>query len=234
MREAGPPKWIWVKAHYRVVMGFFIFPTSAMDGEMKVLITLFIFLTLLAVTPVQSKGATPEELIKFSSAFFTNLAVHEYGHAIVGSSVGGEGISVTFFSKQKNNLFLGYTSTKKLEDKAYPSFALGGEIGANLSFEYALQSYRKNPTTYNKALLFFSGTDFLWYSLYTFYLNNDNPDADPNILVKETGINKDMILSIAMTQSLLNGYRVVSGKDRVVPYFTYNKDSIGFHVKVPF
>ncbi len=175
-----------------------------------------------------------ENLIQFGTAFVTNLTAHEYGHAIVGNSVGAEGISVTFFAKEKNNLFLGYTSMRKIDEKAYPTFALGGEIGANMSFEYALQSYRKRPTTYNKALLFFSGTDFLWYSLHTFYVNKDNPDADPNILQKETGVSKDIILSIAVTQSLLNGYRVISGKDTIVPYFTFDRSSIGFHLKVPF
>src|SRR3990170_6637918 len=202
---------------------------------MKILvIATLMALNFLVVQPAAAFNVSSGNLIQTGSAFITNLTAHEYGHALVGSSVGAEGISVSFFTKEKNNLFLGYTSMKRINEKAYPTFALGGEIGANLSFEYALQSYRKRPTSYNKALLFFSGTDFLWYSLYTFYFNNDNPDADPNILVKETGINKDMILSIAMTQSLLNGYRVVSGKDRVVPYFTYNKDSIGFHVKIPF
>ncbi|MEK6583831.1 MAG: hypothetical protein AABY66_03145, partial [Nitrospirota bacterium] len=89
-------------------------------------------------------------------------------------------------------------------------------------------------SAYNKALLFFSGTDFLWYTVYTYYFNEDNPDADPNILHKETGISKDAILAAAVSQSLLNGYRVVSGEDKVIPYFTFNMNSIGFHVKVPF
>lgn len=205
---------------------------------MKVLLTVLMVLTLTgtpwAIQPAQASDIAVEDLLHIGTAFFTNLTAHEYGHAIVGNSVGAEGVSVTFFAKEKNNLFLGYTSIRRIDDKAFPSFALGGEIGASVSFEYALQRFRRQPTTYNKALLFFSGTDFLWYSLYTFYVNKDNPDADPNILHKETGISKDIILSLALTQSLLNGYRVVSGKDRIVPYFTFDNRSIGFHLKVPF
>lgn len=192
---------------------------------------------LSAVNPAQASDlwiGGIENLFQVGSAFVTNLAAHEYGHAIVGNSVGAEGISVTFFTKEKNNLFLGYTTMKRIDDKAFPSFALGGEIGASMSFEYALRSFRREPTTYNKSLLFFSGTDFLWYSLYTLYVNKDNPDADPNILHNETGISKDVILSIAVTQSLLNYYRAISGEDRVISYFTYDKASIGFHIKVPF
>lgn len=201
---------------------------------MKVLIPAVMVLNLMAVQPAFAFDIRPENLIEIGKAFVTNLTVHEYGHAIVGNSVGAEGVSVTFFSKEKNNLFLGYTTMKRIDDKAYPSFALGGEIGANMSFEFALQSFRREPTTYNKALLFFNGTDFLWYSLYTFFVNKDNPDADPNIIQKETGVSKEVILSIAVTQSILNGYRVISGTDRVIPYFTFDRNSIGFHTKVPF
>jgi len=201
--------------------------------KILVIVTLMV-LNFLVVQTAAAFDVRAGNLLQTGTAFITNLTVHEYGHALVGSSVGAEGISVSFFTKEKNNLFLGYTSMKRINEKAYPTFVLGGEIGANVSFEYALQSYRKRPTSYNKALLFFSGTDFLWYSLYTFYLNEDNPDADPNILRKETGASKDIILSIAAAQSLLNGYRVISGQDKIIPYFTFDRSSIGFQVKVPY
>ena len=201
---------------------------------MKVILRGLIVLVLMAAQPSLAFESKITDIVKVGAAFATNLTVHEYGHAIVGNSVGAEGISVSFLTRQKNNLFLGYTSTKKIDNNAYPSFALGGEIGANMSFEYALYSFRRHPTAYNKSILFFSGTDFLWYTLYTYYLNRDNPDADPNILHRETGISRDIILSVAVTQSLLNGYRIISGTDRIIPYFIYNKNSIGFNVKIPF
>lgn len=201
---------------------------------MKILISILIAVVLMAAQPVKAFEPDLQDIVQIGTAFVTNLTVHEYGHAIVGSSVGAEGISVSFMSKQKNNLFFGYTSTRKIDDTAYPSFALGGEIGVNMSFEYALYKFRNEPTAYNKALLSFSGTDFLWYTVYTFYFNEDNPDADPNILHRETGISKDALLAAAVTQSLLNGYRVFSGEDKVIPYLTFTSNSIGFNVKVPF
>ena len=201
---------------------------------MKLVLCIILMMTLMAAQPAKAYESAIIDIIQIGSAFATNLTVHEYGHAIVGSSVGAEGISVSFLSKRKNNLFLGYTSTSKIDDNAYPSFALGGEIGVNISFEYALHRFRKEPTTYNKALLFFSGTDFLWYSVYAFYFNEDNQDSDPNILHRETGISKDAILAAAVTQSVLNSYRVYSGSDTVIPYMTFNRDAIGFHVKVSF
>ena len=201
---------------------------------MKLVLSIILLITLMAAQPAKAYESAIIDIIQVGSAFATNLTVHEYGHAIVGSSVGAEGISVSFLSKRKNNLFLGYTSTSKIDDNAYPSFALGGEIGVNMSFEYALHRFRKEPTTYNKALLFFSGTDFLWYTVYTFYFNEDNPDSDPNILHRETGISKDTLLVAAVTQSLLNGYRVFSGSDTVIPYMTFDREAIGFHIKVSF
>lgn len=201
---------------------------------MKLVLAIIIMITLMASHPVRAYESGIIDIIQVGTAFATNLTAHEYGHAIVGSSVGAEGISVSFLSKRKNNLFLGYTSTSKIDDNAYPSFALGGEIGVNMSFEYALHRFRKEPSTYNKALLFFSGTDFLWYSVYAYYFNEDNLDSDPNILHRETGISKDAILAAAVTQSVLNSFRVYSGRDTVIPYMTFNKDSIGFHVKVSF
>ena len=201
---------------------------------MKLALSIIVMVALMAAHPVKAYESGIIDIIQIGSAFATNLTVHEYGHAIVGSSVGAEGISVSFLSKRKNNLFLGYTSTSKINDNAYPSFALGGEIGVNMSFEYALHRFRTEPSTYNRALLLFSGTDFLWYSVYAFYFNEDNLDSDPNILHRETGISKDAILAAAVTQSVLNSYRVYSGSDSVIPYMTFNKDSIGFHVKVSF
>jgi len=201
---------------------------------MKLVLCIILMMTLMAAQPAKAYESAIIDIIQIGSAFATNLTVHEYGHAIVGSSVGAEGISVSFLSKRKNNLFLGYTSTSKIDDNAYPSFALGGEIGVNMSFEYALHRFRKEPTTYNKALMFFSGTDFLWYSVYAYYFNEDNQDSDPNILHRETGISKDAILAAAVTQSVLNSYRIYSGSDMVIPYMTFDKDAIGFHVKVSF
>src|SRR4030066_850694 len=212
-------------------MGLFISPLRPKGEKMKTTLSIIIMIALMAAYPVNAYESGVKDLFHIGTAFATNLTVHEYGHAIVGSSVGAEDISVSFMSKRKNNLFLGYTSAKKIDENEYPSFALGGEIGVNMSFEYALHKFRKEPTTYNKAILLFSGTDFLWYSVYAYYFNEENLDSDPNILHRETGISKDAILAAAGTQSVLNSYRIYSGSDTVVPYLTFNQDAIGFHVK---
>ena len=41
---------------------------------------------------------------------------------------------------------------------------------SSVGFEVTLESYRHKPTTFNRALMLFLGTDFLWYSLYSHQL----------------------------------------------------------------
>jgi hypothetical protein len=111
---------------------------------------------------------------------------------------------------------------------------MGGEFFADLTFEHALQDYRKKPNAYNRYLLLYSGTDFLWYCFYAFYLSNDNPSYDPITISKETGISREMLFSIALAKTLLNAYRIYSGQDKVIPYFTVNKYSASLNIMIPF
>src|SRR3990170_833868 len=124
-------------------MGFFVSPLRPKGGKMKTVLSIIIMIALMAAYPVNAYESGIKDIIHVGTAFATNLTVHEYGHAIVGSSVGAEGISVSFISK-------------------------------------------------------------------------------------------DAILTAAVTQSVLNAYRVYSGSDKIMPYMTFSKDSIGFHVKVAF
>ncbi len=80
--------------------------------------------------------------------------------------------------------------------------------------------------------MFFSGTDFLWYTVYTFYISGGASHSDPMMLHEETGLNKESILGIALTHTLLNFYRVYSGQDTIVPYFTYDRDSVHFMLRL--
>ena len=90
-----------------VVMGLFIFPTLRPgEGKMKIILSGLIALALMAAQPSLAFESKITDIIKVGAAFATNLTVHEYGHAVVGNSVGAEGISVSFLTKQKNNLFI--------------------------------------------------------------------------------------------------------------------------------
>ncbi|NOS35780.1 MAG: hypothetical protein GQ522_03985 [Deltaproteobacteria bacterium] len=49
-----------------------------------------------------------------------------------------------------------------------------------------------------------------------------------------TGFSKETIFSAILAKTVLNAYRVYSGQDRVVPYFSIDKYSAIFNVKVVF
>jgi hypothetical protein len=196
----------------------------------------FIILGLFLLTPARALAAGPSalggDLVQVTAAFFTSLAVHESGHALIADQMGAEGVSIQFFIHENNNFALGLTKVKSLDRRSKLPFAMGGEIANSLNFEYALKLYRRQPTVYNRSLMLFSGTDFLWYTVYSFYLSNGSSHSDPLFIQQETGLSREAILGVALTQSLLNFYRVASGTDTIVPYFTYDRYSVNFMVRL--
>jgi len=174
------------------------------------------------------------DVVMMGAAFLTNLAVHEVGHEIVAHYVGAEGSRVNFFQKEGGDFFLGTSSVEKIDKRSEVPYKMGGEFFADLTFEHALRDYRKSPNTYNKSLLVASGTDFLWYCFYAFYLSSGNPSYDPVGIVNESEISRDMLFSVVLAKTLLNAYRVYSGQDKVVPYFKIDRYSASVNVMIPF
>ncbi|HDH11092.1 MAG TPA: hypothetical protein ENG83_02615 [Nitrospirae bacterium] len=174
------------------------------------------------------------DAVRMGAAFLTNLAVHEFGHEVVANYAGAEESSLSFFKQEDGQFFLGMSTAKNMDSKSILPYTMGGEFFADLTFEHALQDYRKNPGVYNKSLLLYSGTDFLWYCFYAFYVSQDNSAYDPLTISKQTGLSKDMLFSVALAKTLLNAYRVYSGQDRIVPYFTVDKYSAALNIMIPF
>lgn len=174
------------------------------------------------------------ELITMGTAFLTNMAAHEFGHAIIGEHVGATGNTVSFFDKQGGQFFLGMSSVKNIKAESKLPYTMGGEFFADLTFEHALKSYRKNPNFYNTSLMLYSGTDFLWYCFYAFYVSEGHSSFDPLTVAKETGLSKDELFSIVLAKTMINTYRIYSGQDRVIPYFTINSNSAALNLSVPY
>jgi hypothetical protein len=194
-----------------------------------ILLLLVLGLPQLSLSASDSWG--PPDLFQIAMAFLTNLAIHESGHFIVAESLGAEDNTLCFFCRDKDSLFLGLSMVQSIDEKTRVPYIMGGEIATSLSFEVVLHRYRArlssrqaSPTTYNRALLFFNGTEFLWYSVYAFYFNGTKDSRhDPVAISQETGLSPEIILVIAATQAALNTYRVYSGQDRFISYFTFDK-----------
>ncbi|MBI5755808.1 MAG: hypothetical protein HZA12_02685 [Nitrospirae bacterium] len=168
-------------------------------------------------------------------AFLTNLSMHETGHYIIANQSGAEGNTLNFFTRDRNSFFLGLSTVTKIDDRAKPSYHFAGEVAAGYTFEFALRRFRENDTTYNHALLFFSMTDFLWYTTYAFYVAPyKNDKFDPIGIVNTTGISRDKIFLVALTHTSLNAIRAYTGQDRFIPFYMLDRHFIGFGVKVPF
>ncbi len=163
------------------------------------------------------------------TAFLTGLFTHEMGHYFIAESIGVTKNDIYFFSKRDDNLYLGLNMVEGIDERSRLSHAMGGELFANLTFEAALQSYRKKPTTYNKALLFFSGTDFLRYAAFSYYLAAKPvpTEYDPIYIRNASGVSTETIMFTALTQVGINAYRVISGNDTLVPYISFQKDFVG-------
>ncbi len=171
------------------------------------------------------------DIATIGAAYLTNLGFHEIGHDVVAEETGAESNKISFFTKKNGSFFLGLSTCKKIPDESRLPYFVGGERMADITFEYALQSYREEPTPYNKALVFFSYTDFMWYTIYSYYISPGNDWHDPNLIREELGISKEMLLSFVLTKTLLNTYRIFNEDSSFTPYITVNKTSAIFMMK---
>ena len=200
----------------------------------KVTASIIVLIILLISSPKVS-AADLKDIPLIGLAFLTNLGIHETGHYVIANQAGADGNTLKFFTKDKNSFFLGLSTVTKIDSKAKPGYHLAGEVASNYTFELALRKYRENNTTYNRALMFFSMTDFLWYTTYAFYVAPyQNGKFDPIGISNTTGIDREKIFLVALAHTSLNALRVYSGEDRVIPYYMLDRHFIGFGIKVPF
>lgn len=195
--------------------------------------SIFIIITLISTPKVSAADLKDIPLIGL--AFLTNLGIHETGHYVIANQAGAEGNTLDFFTREDNGFFLGLSTVTEIDSKAKPGYHLAGEVASNYTFELALKKYRENNTAYNRALMFFSMTDFLWYSTYAFYVApHKNAKFDPIGISDTTGIDQDNIFLVALAHTSLNALRVYTGEDRVIPYYMLDKHFIGFGIRGTF
>jgi hypothetical protein len=180
------------------------------------------------------KGSTGMGVIDIGAAVLTQVLLHEAGHYVMADYVGAEGSSLAFLTSRDGQFFLGSSTVTAIDDRSRLPYNMGGEVAADVTFEYALSSYRKNPTLYNKALMLLSGTDLLRYTLYAFLLSDGHDHLDPIAVTKYSGASKEALISVAVAKTVLNAYRIHSGRDTVVPYFTVDKESAILMLRVVF
>ena len=174
------------------------------------------------------------DLASIGAAYSMHIFLHEMGHQIVADDVGADDHRMNFFTSKNGKFYPGVSFYKSIPEESILPYAVGGERMAGNTFEYALQSYRRNPTMFNKALMFFSNMDFFAYTIMANYVDPDNDLYDPNIIREETGMSKEMLLGFATAKMLLNTYRIFDEDFPLIPVIQVDKDSAFFLLRYNF
>jgi len=175
-----------------------------------------------------------EDTLAIGAAYMTHLSLHEIGHQVVADEVGADAHQISFFTRENGRFYPGLSTCQNIPEESRLSYVVGGYRMEGHTFEYALQSYHHKPTTYNKALIFFSCADFLGYTLLANYIHPENDSYDPNSIRAETGLSKEALLSLVMAKSLLNTYRVFNEDATFTPLIAVSKTSAAFVIRFSF
>jgi hypothetical protein len=184
---------------------------------------------LLICGPItQAQAWEWNDMVDIGMAYMTHLYLHELGHQVIADEVDADNHQIQFLKQEKGQYYLGLSTYDKIPEKSKLPYAVGGDRMAGITFEYGLASYREKPTTFNKALIFFTTVDFVGYTLLSNYVHSGDNMYDPNLIREETGIDKELLLGMVMTKALINTYRFFSGDDRLTPEIRTDTHSAAF------
>lgn len=201
---------------------------STMMGTGFALCMLFLF------SPIGVLAFNLKDIASIGAAYSTHIFLHEMGHQVVAEEVGADSPKMHFFTIKDGKLYPGLSTSRNIPKESKLPYAVGGDRMAGFTFEYALESYHHGPTTYNKALMFFSCADFLVYTLLANYVNPDNDMYDPNLIRAETGLSKGALLSLVTAKALINTYRIFNENANLVPVIWVDKKSAAFVLRFYF
>lgn len=191
-------------------------------------IVILMVMILAAGPKHQARAWEFSDLVDIGMAYMTHLYLHELGHQVVADEVKADNHQIQFLKQDKGQYYLGLSTYDEIPEKSKLAYAVGGDRMAGLTFEYGLASYRERPTTFNKALIFFTTVDFIGYTLLSNYVHSGDNMYDPNLIRSETGMSKELLLGMVVTKALVNGYRFVSGSDRLTPEIRTDTHSAAF------
>jgi len=194
----------------------------------------FALSVLFMLSTTDARGLDFKDVFSIGAAYTTHLLFHEMGHQVVADKVGADSPKMYFFTIKGGKLYPGLSTYKSLPEESKLPYAVGGDWMAGHTFEFALQSYHRKPTTYNKALMFFSCADFLAYTLLGNYVNPENKIYDPNVIRAETGLSKEALLSLVTAKTLINTYRIIHKDAKFIPIIWLDKTSAAFMIRFSF
>lgn len=174
------------------------------------------------------------DMVSIGTAYTTHLFLHELGHQVVAQEVGATGTEMHFLTNNNGHFYAALSTYRTMPDRSKLPYAVAGDRMAGFTFDYALKSYREKPTTYNKALMLFTGADFLVYTVIANYIHPHGNMYDPNLIREETGCSKTLLLSLVLGKTLVNAYRVANPDVSFAPEIWVDKDSAALLLRFPF
>ena len=174
------------------------------------------------------------DVLDIGAAYFAHLYLHELGHQIVADDVNASNHEMQFLTNKGGKFYLGLSTYDSIPEESRLPYAVGGDRMSGWTFEYALQSYRQEPSTFNMALMAFSCFDFLGYTLLANYVDEDNTMYDPNLIRELTGGSKELILGMVLAKTLTNAYRIIDDDFNLVPTIGATERSASLLFKINF
>jgi len=196
--------------------------------------TVLVVFIISTVIPSGVKAIEFEDIIDIGAAYITHLTSHEMGHQFAAVEVGAKGSDLSILTTSNDNFYLMLSTYKTIPLESTLTYAIAGEKMSGVTFEHALASYREMPTTYNKALMFFTTANFVAYTVIANYMFPDADMYDPNVIRKETGISKEALLGLVLTKSLINVYRIYNEDFNMLPMIETTKNSAALVFKFSF
>lgn len=192
--------------------------------KFRAMIGLGLIMWLLLIQIGKSYAFEFKDVTSIGVAYITNVFLHEVGHQVVANDVDADSPKMSFLTHRNGKFYPGLFTCKDVSKESILPLAAGGERMTNFTFEYALESYRHKPTTFNKGLLFFACTDFLINTIRG-NIHHEDDTFDSNIIRAETGLKKGELLWLAMVKSLINTYRVFNRDANFTPIIQVDRDS---------
>ncbi len=179
-------------------------------------------------------GFDPQDVASIGAAYTSHIFLRALGHEAFNDEVGSDFHRMRFFTHETGTFYPELSLYENIPGKLNLSYVLDNDLMTGFTSEYALQSYRRQPTTFNKALMFFSGVDFF---ANTFLFNRDEQDndiLDPDLDQEKAGFTKGMMLSMVAATTLLNAYRVMDRDANFIPMISLGTNGAFFMLHFDF
>ena len=210
-------------------------PMMIMDKIWPTVIAAGLTVCLCFVPPSECACAFDfEDAAEIGTGYTTYLFLHEMVHQVVAEEVGADSPKIGFFTRNGSNCYPWLSTHEGIPIESKLPYAVGGEQMAGVTFEFALPAYRRKPTTYNKALLFFSYADFVVCTLLANYVKSESDMYDPNPIREEVGCSNEVLLSLVLAKSLLNTYRGMNQDAKCVSMIWVDKERVALLLNIPF